>query len=391
MHAFLYLALFLAAGVQPHETKSFSLTAHQFTFDVSPAPFEVNQGDEVTLTITASDNGVSGSGHGFGMVHYVPVPAELHPGQTATITFTADAAGSFIYFCTRVCGEGHDTMSGTFTVHEAPAPIIASFDPMSGPAAGGTSVVISGSRFANGASVLFGEAPAAGVVVAGPTQITATSPAHAAGEVNITVTNPDGASGTSSQTFTFEEEAPALSVTAVSPSAGTTAGGTMLSIEGTGFAPGATVAIGGIPAASAAVSTPTTIVATTPIGPHDFAGRSARALTVTNPDGSVATLANGYTWEVPAPSILTVVPAGGAANTTVTIRGAGFSTAVGLTVRFGGVDATSIRVVDAVTLTAVTPAHAPGTVDVQIGGANGTTTAAAAFTFTRTRRRAVRH
>ena len=391
MHALLYLALLLAAGVQPHETKSFSLTARQFTFDVSPAPFEVNQGDEVTLTITAADNGVGGSGHGFGMEHYVPVPAELHPGQTATITFTADAAGSFVYFCTRVCGEGHDTMTGTFTVIEAPAPIIASFDPASGPAAGGTSVTIIGSRFANGASVRFGDTPAAGVVVAGPTQITATSPAHGPGEVNITVTNPDGASGTSSQTFTFEEEAPAFSVTAVSPSAGTTAGGTVITIRGSGFTPGAAVAIGGVPATSVTVSSPATIVATTPVGPHDFAGRSPRAVTVTKPDGSVATLANGYTWEVPPPSILTVVPASGAANTTVTIRGAGFSTAVGLTVRFGGVAATSIRVVDAVTLTAVTPAHAPGAVDVQISGANGTTTSAGAFRFTGSRRRAVRH
>ncbi|MDQ3171314.1 MAG: IPT/TIG domain-containing protein, partial [Acidobacteriota bacterium] len=58
----------------------------------------------------------------------------------------------------------------------------------------------------------------------------------------------------------------AITVTAVSPSTGSTFGGTPITITGTGFASGATVLIGGAPALEVVVVSPTSITAKTP--PH---------------------------------------------------------------------------------------------------------------------------
>jgi CobQ-like glutamine amidotransferase family enzyme len=76
------------------------------------------------------------------------------------------------------------------------APCVTSVSPKSGPAAGGTSVKISGINFTGATAVKFGTAAATGVVVHSGTSITATSPAGT-GKVNVTVTSPAGTSPTS--------------------------------------------------------------------------------------------------------------------------------------------------------------------------------------------------
>ncbi|HEY5610651.1 MAG TPA: IPT/TIG domain-containing protein, partial [Thermoanaerobaculia bacterium] len=58
-------------------------------------------------------------------------------------------------------------------------------------------------------------------------------------------------------------------------------------------------------------------------------------------------------------------------GTPVTIRGSGFKS--GARVRFGGVEATSVNVVDASTITCVTPFHAPGSVDIVVTNSDNTT------------------
>jgi hypothetical protein len=73
------------------------------------------------------------------------------------------------------------------------APCVTALSPASGPAAGGTSVKISGSNFTGATTVKFGTAAATGVVVNSATSITATSPAGK-GTVNVTVTTPAGTS-----------------------------------------------------------------------------------------------------------------------------------------------------------------------------------------------------
>ena len=83
----------------------------------------------------------------------------------------------------------------------------------------------------------------------------------------------------------------AVAVTSISPTSGSTTGGTKLTITGTGFQSGANVTLGGSAATSVIVLSSTSITAVTP--PH---AAGTVNLTATNPNGQTATLVNGYTY-----------------------------------------------------------------------------------------------
>jgi lysophospholipase L1-like esterase len=82
------------------------------------------------------------------------------------------------------------TLPAAFTYTE-PALAITGISPASGPTAGGTSVTITGTMFATGASVTFGGTAADSVNVVNATSIVAVTRAHAAGLVDVVVTNPN--------------------------------------------------------------------------------------------------------------------------------------------------------------------------------------------------------
>jgi hypothetical protein len=76
-------------------------------------------------------------------------------------------------------------------------PAIASMNPNSGPAGGGTATVITGTNFASGGSATIGGSLATGFSVPMSTQVNATTPARPAGTLNdVVVTNPGGAAAT---------------------------------------------------------------------------------------------------------------------------------------------------------------------------------------------------
>lgn len=85
--------------------------------------------------------------------------------------------------------------------------------------------------------------------------------------------------------------APAVSVSSVSPPHGPAAGGTQITILGSGFQPGATVKVGGVAASVTSVAGGS-IVATT--GAH---ATGKVDVTVTNPDASNATGAGGFFYD----------------------------------------------------------------------------------------------
>lgn len=84
-------------------------------------------------------------------------------------------------------------------------PTVTGVAPTGGAAAGGTSVVITGTNFAQGVSaVKFGTTDATSFVVDSATQITAVATAHAAGQVDVTVVKTAGTSATSaSSKYTY--------------------------------------------------------------------------------------------------------------------------------------------------------------------------------------------
>jgi hypothetical protein len=102
---------------------------------------------------------------------------------------------------------------------------------------------------------------------------------------------------------------------------------------------------------------------------------------VTNPDGQSGTLASGFTYVAP-PTVSTVAPGSGTTlgGTAVTLTGTNFVT--GATVKFGGIAASSVAVVSSTSLTARTPAHAAGAVNVVVTNPDGQSgTLASGFTY----------
>jgi hypothetical protein len=114
------------------------------------------------------------------------------------------------------------------------APTVTVVSPKSGPAAGGTSVTLTGTNLQGATAVRFGGVSATTFKVNSPTSITVVSPADTAGTVDITVTTPGGTSATSLK----DHYKYTPSVGGVSPASGPRAGGTTVTITGSGFATG---------------------------------------------------------------------------------------------------------------------------------------------------------
>jgi hypothetical protein len=319
---------------------------------ISPASGPAAGGTSVTITGTGFAAGATVTLGGVAATGVTVVNA------TSITATTAAHAGAVV----NVVITNPDTQSGTLTngfTYVNPAPTLTSIAPSSGLTTGGLAITLTGTGFLTGATVSFGGTAATAVNVASSSSITATSPAHTAGVVNAVVTNTDGQSATLANAFTYNNPAP--TVTSISPASGSINGGTAVTITGTGFLSGAAVTLGGTPAISISVVSGTSITATT------AAHAAAQvAVVVTNSDGQSGTLSNGYTYLNLPPSVSSVSPNHGllTGGTPVTITGSAFAT--GATVAFGGVAATGVTVVSSTSITTTTPAHAVGAVNVTV-------------------------
>ena len=93
----------------------------------------------------------------------------------------------------------------------------------------------------------------------------------------------------------FRYGPPPVSIMGISPNAGTTAGGTLVTITGAGFTAPATVTLGGTAAAAVNVANATTITATT------AAHAAGMVNVVVQSNAQSGTLPNGYFYFTPAP------------------------------------------------------------------------------------------
>ena len=138
-----------------------------------------------------------------------------------TATTPAGAAGARDVVVVTPGGTG--TGTGLFTYIAAPT--VTGISPASGPPAGGTSVVITGTNLTAATAVKFGATNATGYTVNSATQVTATSPAGSVGTVDITVVTAGGTSTTGASDQFSYVTAPTVTTQAASAAVATSATG----------------------------------------------------------------------------------------------------------------------------------------------------------------------
>ncbi len=272
-----------------------------------------------------------------------------------------------------VTADDSDGASNSRTVDYTIAePQVTKLSPPAGPTAGGNTVKIYGTGFAPGATVDFGTVPSSSVTYETVHELSVVAPAGAIGTVDVTVTSPGG--GATSTTSSADEYTydPAPTVTAVSPDSGPAAGGTSVTIAGTGFVSGARVNFGAVAASSVTFVSSTELSAVAPAEAADLVG-----IHVITP-GGVSTSSSADYYVFGPPTITSINPEAGpiSGGNTVTIKGTGFVSDAH--VSFGSSPASSVTYVGPTELTAVAPAEAAGTADIQVttgGGTNATSSA----------------
>ncbi|MDQ1306608.1 MAG: large repetitive protein, partial [Actinomycetota bacterium] len=217
------------------------------------------------------------------------------PGADSTATFSYGPPNPSISSVTTAAGESFGSTGGNYRV------------------------TVAGTSFGQNPSVMVGAQPCVNPVLAGSTVSCRVRP-HSAGPVDVVVTRADGQSAVLTRGFTFVVETPTL--TSISPAAGSSTGGTPVTVSGTGFDPAATVSLGGAICGQVQVTGQASLSCVTGgdmVGPAD--------LVVTNPGDLSATLPGAFTYggwgPGPSPQPLSITPSAGTpgGGESVTISG----------------------------------------------------------------------
>ena len=370
-------------------------TADQFTYatTVIPAPTVSGIGPTTGTAAGGTEVYVSGTGFSSGIssVKFGTAPASsfyaisdnvLHAMSPAHVVGLVDVTVA------NATGTSAVNSADGFTFTIAAVPSVTNLSPSGGPSNGGPAIYVSGSGFTGATSVSVGSTALSSgsgftvnsdgliTIYRGPAQ--GTNPST----VDITVTAPGGTSPASTADhFTFGA-AVVPTVTALSPSAGPAAGGTLVDITGTGFLGATAVNFG----ATTEAATPISDTLISAYSPAQGTNPSTVDVTVTAGGSTSATsTADHFTWAStpppPGPAVNGVSPNQGITDggTDVTLYGSGLS---GVTaVNFGA--APGIIVYAGGTQMQVrSPAGAASTVDITVTTGAGTSAVNAGDHFT---------
>jgi hypothetical protein len=172
----------------------------------------------------------------------------------------------------------------------------------------------------------------------------------------------------SGQTLIESENGDAPTISGISPNSGPKAGGTAVTITGSGFTSATSVAFGTGPALDVTVVSDTEITAVTP-----SAAPGVHNVYVTTPNGTnVSTATDHFSYLGPGVSLVSPNVGPRSGGTAVTIDGTDFTGAI--KVMFGGVAATDFSVVSDTLITAHSPAEAAGVRNISVTTPDGTST-----------------
>jgi hypothetical protein len=249
-------------------------------------------------------------------------------------------------------------------------PTINGLSPPQGPAWGDTQVTIAGSGLTGATTVMFGANPATNVWVINDSQIIANSPAGI-GQVEVQVTNPAGSSAaTIGSQFAYLS---APTVAGLSTVQGPAAGGTRVTINGSGLTGATAVMFGSNPATNVTVINDSQITADSP------AGTGQVSVQVINPVGTSGQTPQ-FTY-LPWVEEVSTNAGSESGNTLVKITGAGLTAATGVV--FGNVTVLPIHRSSDTEILVATPAGT-GTVNIQLSTSAGPSQTGFQFTYVST-------
>jgi len=329
--------------------------------DISPSSGSTAGGTRVTITGTSFIGATSVTFDGL-----AATSLSIVDSTTITCITPAHDAGDVDIIVTTIYGTSNTFSPFTYVT----SPYITGISLLTGSTAGGTNVTITGTNFTGATSVTFDGLDATTINVVDSTTITCITPAHNAGAVGIIVITDGGPSGEFSS-FTYITPP---NITGISPSTGSTAGGTSVTITGTSFTGETSVTFDGLAATTINVVNSTTITCVTPA--HNA---GAVGIIVTS-EGIPSSEFSSFTYITP-PNITGILPSSGSilGGTNVTITGTNFTGATSVT--FDGLAATTINVVNSTTITCITPAHNTGDVGIIVTTGGGPSSEFSSFTY----------
>ncbi len=331
------------------------------------------QGTTVTVTLTGTNfvNGATVAAPGL-TVGTVTVASTT----SITVPFTIPPTATLGPANVTVTTAGGTSAALPFTVLPPP-PTLTAVSPTSGAQGATGAMTLTGTNFVNGATVAAPGLSLGTVTVASTTSITVPftiPPTATLGPTNVTVTTAGGTSAA----LTFTVLPPAPTLTAVSPTSGAQGATGTMTLTGTNFVNGATVAAAGLSlgtvtvASTTSITVPFTIPPTATLGPTN--------VTVTTAGGTSAALT--FTVLPPAPTLTAMTPNSGAQGTTVTVTLTGTNFVNGATVAAPGLSLGTVTVASTTSITVpftIPPTATLGPTNVTVTTAGGTS---AALTFT---------
>jgi large repetitive protein len=252
---------------------------------ITPSAGPVLGGTPLTLT----GSGLTGATVSFGGAAGTNV--QIASDAQLSVTTPKGTQGSVAVVVTTPAGNWTST-GAMFTY--VPVPTVSDVSPDSGSVGGWTQVTLTGSGLTGASAVTFGSVPAVMQPGGSDTSLVVLSPpGEALGGVSVAVTAPGGI-GTSTGVFTYVPV-----VTGVSPSSGSLAGNTPVTISGAGFTYATAVNFGNLGTVTVAHllnATPTEIVLNSPKAPGGTAATTTVDVTVVvTPPGTGTTPATPVT------------------------------------------------------------------------------------------------
>jgi hypothetical protein len=348
-----------ANGVASTGGASFTYIAPPSVTSISPAEGSTAGGTSVKIKGTGFLKGSTVS-IGKAATSVVVVSETEITAKTAA----AEAAGKAEVVVTSEVGSSSGSTSFTY----ATPPAVTKVEPAEGTTLGGASVTIKGTGFVKTPTVTIGKA-ATSVVWVSETELTAKTAAGAAGKAEVVVTNPNGVASTGGPEYTYVTPP---SVSSITPVNGTTLGGTVVKIKGTGFTEEAKVKIG-------SEATGVTFVSSTELTATTAATSAGKDEVVVTDSKGVSSSGPSFTYIAP-PVVTSITPAEGsiAGGTAVKIKGTGFLKGSSVTI---GKAARSVEIISETEIKAVTPAFHEGETEVEVEDEYGASSGGVKFKF----------